>query len=253
MARSKPHERLCLLGLVFVLACGPAQAQLPPPSSQQPNEPPPETFSHEAPAGMTLPDDPHYLAGVWTMRKFDPPSAYTLKPEAVGKTPEWAPMKMGVPGAFTHLCAPRGNFGGGTYPTEIIQTPQQVTIINEENHRVRRVYLDGRPHPKNLKPSYGGHSIGHWEGDTLVVDTVGATSPPGDYTPPDQHIIERFRRLPGGRQLEQTVEVMSSAYATPSKSLITYNWRPDVRLMEEICEENNAIFEGPEWNDKAAQ
>ena len=60
------------------------------------------------------------------------------------------------------------------YPVEIIQTPKQVTIISEAFSEVRRVYLD-RPQWKieDVAPGYYGRSVGHWDGDTLVVDTVG--------------------------------------------------------------------------------
>ncbi len=60
------------------------------------------------------------------------------------------------------------------YPVEFIQTPKQVTIISEAFSEVRRVYLD-RPQAKmdDVAPGYYGRSVGHWEGDTLVVDTIG--------------------------------------------------------------------------------
>lgn len=60
------------------------------------------------------------------------------------------------------------------YPDEIVQTPGQVTILT--NSSIPHViWTDGRPHPKDLKPSFSGHSIGHWVGNTLFVDTVGIT------------------------------------------------------------------------------
>ncbi|MES2258045.1 MAG: hypothetical protein V4724_05980 [Pseudomonadota bacterium] len=58
------------------------------------------------------------------------------------------------------------------YPDEIIQTPGQVTIFVNNTFPIV-IWTDGRGHPKNLAPSYNGHSVGHWAGDTLVVDTVG--------------------------------------------------------------------------------
>ncbi len=57
---------------------------------------------------------------------------------------------------------------------EILFTPGRVTILGEgDGNRLRRIYTDGRPHPADPDPSFHGHSIGHWENDTLVVDTVG--------------------------------------------------------------------------------
>ena len=58
------------------------------------------------------------------------------------------------------------------YPIEIVQTPGRVTFLHEVAHEVRRIYLDQK-HPANLHDTFLGHSVGHWEGDTLVVDTVG--------------------------------------------------------------------------------
>ena len=59
------------------------------------------------------------------------------------------------------------------FPVQIVQTPKEVIELFEYDHMVRHIYMDGRGHPADLTPSYNGHSIGHWERDTLVVDTIG--------------------------------------------------------------------------------
>jgi hypothetical protein len=57
---------------------------------------------------------------------------------------------------------------------EILFTPGRVTLLGEsDGNRLRRIYTDGREHPEDPDPTFHGHSIGHWEGDTLVVDTIG--------------------------------------------------------------------------------
>ena len=57
---------------------------------------------------------------------------------------------------------------------EVLFTPGRVTMLGEsDGNRLRRIYTDGRPHPKDVEETFHGHSIGHWEGDTLVIDTVG--------------------------------------------------------------------------------
>lgn len=61
---------------------------------------------------------------------------------------------------------------GMNYPHEVVQTPGQVTLYPFGAFPIT-IWTDGRRHPANLKPSFNGHSIGHWEGDTLFVDTVG--------------------------------------------------------------------------------
>ena len=208
-----------------------------------------DSFSKEAPPGAHAPDDPHAIAGVWTLRMPGHPTPYELKTEYRGKLPAYQPSPPGspVPGGNSdpaQLCTPFAFFGGGTYPTQIIQTPGRVTLINEENHRIRRIYLDNR-HPANVRPSYSGHSIGHWEGDTLVVETVAIRPRAGMLQPPGYRVLERFRKTSGGRVLEQQITFDSLAYAKPSTDTVTYNWRPDLHLQEEICEE----FSDPYGND----
>lgn len=142
----------------------------------------------------------------------------------------------------SRLCIPDAFFGsGGRYPTLIIQTAKQVTIINEENHRTRRIYLD-RQHPKNLVPSYAGHSVGRWEGNTLVVNTIGLLNREGGVTPPGYYVEERFTRKNNGQQLEWIISFHSDAYATPGSKTITYNWRPDLHIQEQVCEEFSDNF-----------
>jgi hypothetical protein len=166
--------------------------------------------------------------------------APVIKPEFVAQIPQGtlAPNQAVLRNDDTStLCVPDGYFGsGGGYPNLIIQTAQQITIINEENHRHRRIYLD-RVHPRNLQPSYAGHSIGHWEGDTLVVNTVALRERDGVKNPPDYSITEHFRKINDGKQLEYSIAFNSSAYAKPGTSSTTWTYRPDLRLQEQVCEE----------------
>lgn len=141
------------------------------------------------------------------------------------------------------LCVPDGYFGsGGGYPTAIVQTAGQITVINEENHRVRRIHLD-RAHPDRPTPSYAGHSIGHWEGNALVVDTVGLRGRYGVPNPPGYHIVERYEKTADGSQLRYTVSFYSDAYEQPGVNTWTYYWRPDLHIQEEICEEFSGNFD----------
>ena len=93
------------------------------------------------------------------------------------------------------------------YPFEIVQRPDVVYILFEYNSGVRRIYTDGRKHPEDLVPSWMGHSIGAWQGDVLLVDTVGLRpetwiDPAGTPHSDALHIVERFRRTG-----EETMEV----------------------------------------------
>src|SRR5947209_3424401 len=99
------------------------------------------------------------------------------------------------------------------YPWTIVQTPKLIVIVYEGGAHVwRKIFMDGRPHDPNVVDTWLGDSIGHWEGDTLVIDTVGQT----DKTWLDQsgiphsdalHVIERMRRLDMGHmEIEHTIE-----------------------------------------------
>ncbi len=90
---------------------------------------------------------------------------------------------------------------------DIAQTRDEIALVPEVHTFVRHVYLDGRKHPdkEHLIPSVNGHAIGHWEGETLVVDTVGfiggGGTPGGGRVGPGTHLIERFKLLNGGETL----------------------------------------------------
>lgn len=98
----------------------------------------------------------------------------------------------------SHRCLiPLGRIISGPFPHEFIQQEDRVTIIYEYEHQVRRVFMDGRPHPEDFYPTPMGHSIGWWEGDTLVVDTVGVEDggllrPQGFPYTSDLHLVERY-------------------------------------------------------------
>jgi hypothetical protein len=130
------------------------------------------------------------------------------------------------------------------YPFRVLQTPGLIVIIYEGgDHAWRQIFMDGRPHPSDPNPTWMGHSIGRWDGDTLVVDTVGFNGRfwidgAGLPTTEALHVIERFRRVNKGYlEIEQTIDD-PRAYTRPW----TFTIRPmlyDGELMEYICQENN--------------
>jgi len=96
-------------------------------------------------------------------------------------------------------------------PMFIIQSAKEVVMILQLDHQIRRIYLDV-PHSTNVKPSWYGESVGHYEGDTLVVDTTGLngrTFVDNFLTPHTDklHVLERFRMIDGGNTLEATLHV----------------------------------------------
>lgn len=136
------------------------------------------------------------------------------------------------------------------FPMQIVQTPKEVIEIFEYDHIVRHIYVDGRPHPANFKPTYNGHSIGHWEGDTLVVDTIGLNGKNwldrvGHPESAQMHILERIRRMDEkSLQVDLTFDDPKS-YTKPWDAHIGFRLHPDWQILEHICEDNLA-FESTE-------
>jgi hypothetical protein len=139
------------------------------------------------------------------------------------------------------------------YPMEIIQLPEQkriLMIFEGATHIWREIYLDGRPHPQgdDLNPTYLGHSVGHWDGDTLVVDVVGFNEQTWlDYyghPHTDQlHVVERFSR-PDKRTLHYEAVVDDpGAYTRPFTIRWNIPWNADGELTEYICQENNKYLQ----------
>ena len=135
------------------------------------------------------------------------------------------------------------------YPMEIIQLPEQKRVImtfEGATHIWREIYMDGRPHPSgdDLNPTYLGHSVGRWEGDTLVIDVVGFNEATWlDYSGhphTDQlHVIERLSRPNKGTlHYEATIDD-PGAYTKPWTAAWNIPWRANGELAEYICQENN--------------
>src|SRR5215831_17192874 len=108
----------------------------------------------------------------------------------------------------------------------------------------RIIYMDGRAHPKNLDPTYTGHSIGHWEGDSLVVDTVGFNDGSwieAEGTPHTEqlHLVERFTRTDfSSLKYEVTVDDRG-AYTAVWTGGFFLRWSAGTELFEYICQDNN--------------
>jgi len=136
------------------------------------------------------------------------------------------------------------------FPVEFLFTRGRVTIIEEAFTQVRTVFMDGRAHPTDPDPTYNGHSIGHWEGDTLVIDT--AQLRPDTYLPmraetdfvpgPHSdalHIVERIQLVAPDRLEDHLVITDPKALVQPWEFSIFYTRHRDWDLHEYVCEENN--------------
>jgi hypothetical protein len=157
-----------------------------------------------------------------------------------------------VPFITRERCWPAGVPGFTVYTRvqaiHFYQTPKEVTIINELNAQVRHIYLDV-PHSKTLKPSWYGESVGRYEGDEFVVDTIGLNDRTfvDNYRTPhtDQiHVVERFKLIEDGKILQATVFVDDpGAFNMPWSAV--QRFRRVARPMEEyLCEPSNVGFFG---------
>lgn len=135
------------------------------------------------------------------------------------------------------------------YPTQFVQTPTHLVILFEYMHTFRSIPLNGRPHPADMEPAFMGDSTGHWEGDTIVVDTVGLKGPPwtwldtAGHQHSDQiHVTERFRRTADNIQYEYSVDdpKMYEKPWTLARVFTPLKLNPALpELIEYECSENN--------------
>jgi hypothetical protein len=128
------------------------------------------------------------------------------------------------------------------FPMEVLQTPGQITIIQEAYNQVRRIYLNQKQLPiDDAEPGFWGHSVGRWEGDTLVVNTVGIKEEVRFRGVPhsaNMQIDERMRML-SKNIFEDQVTVTDPEYLTePWKFTWKYVRKPGYKILEYVCEAN---------------
>jgi hypothetical protein len=156
-----------------------------------------------------------------------------------------------VPFTADSRCWPAGVPGFEVYahvrPIYFLQTEKEVTIINESDMQTRHIYMNV-PHSLNPAHSWYGESVGHYEGDELVVDTIGLNDKTfvDNYRTPhtDQiHVVERFKLIDGGKALEATVTVDDpGAFNMPWTAIQRWRRREEGPIIELICAENNADY-----------
>ncbi len=195
-----------------------------------------------APAQSSAPPD---LSGVWM--------AFAVEnPDGGGGTPRYSAEGQAALDAFARQFSSIPETGAwcyGTgmpsvmlstvsYPIEIVQHPSRLVMLAELEMQVRRVYLDGRPHPTDFLPTGVGHSVGTWDGDTLVIDTTLLSAwqlrpwPRTEQT----HIVERVRLT----KLAEVEARPSGFVATVEKPI-----NDDV-LVVEITLTDPSLYEGPQ-------
>jgi len=145
----------------------------------------------------------------------------------------------------SRICLPTAQPGFG-HVFSYVQAPKTLIHIAEESTPgFRQIFLDGRPHPKNWNPAWQGHSIGKWEGDTLVVDTVGFNEEVqlGPIHSDQVHVVERMTR-PDMAHLEIEITTDDPGAWMPG-AVIKQNIHGvlalDQEVLEFICQENNRL------------
>jgi hypothetical protein len=142
-------------------------------------------------------------------------------------------------------CLPSGIPRGSPYPWRFTSTPGIYFIVYEGNiHSWRQIFMDGRKHPADLIPSWYGHSVGHWEGKTLVVDTVGFNDKfwfdyKGHPHTEQLHTVERYTRTDLGNMTIEVTITDPGAYAKPFTTVGKARIMAGQDLMEYICQEDN--------------
>lgn len=235
-----------------------------------------------APVPARLPDGHPNWTGFWVPRDglFDTNlgAGYVAPPPSAKDNPATlAPPKPGDPRALmkspyreryearlrqelagesagdpTAQCFPPGmpRMMNMTYGMEILQTPKVIAITSEWGPATRRLWLDGRAHPPadELDLTYAGDSVAHWDGDVLVVDTVGlrteAYMNQSGMTHSDKlHLVERISS-PAPGELVDDMEVSDpEVFTAPWKLVRRYHYRADLSLKEYVCQDNNRDIE----------
>jgi hypothetical protein len=140
------------------------------------------------------------------------------------------------------------------FPMEILETPGQVTVIEEAFNQVRRIYLGEELAPaEDAEPRFWGHSVGHWEGDTLVVETVGVKDYVEFRNVPHSmkmRIVERLR-LVGDDFLQNQITVTDPEYLTkPWSWTWMYRRWPGYKIQEYVCEDNRYYADPEQGNQR---
>ena len=200
----------------------------------------------EPPAGPTprTPDGKPDLSGLWGTASADPGDGDKpeLLPWAEAVLKEWRENNFrGNPSA---RCLPRGlELLGDLFLNKIVQTPGLLVIFNEGDiPGYRQVFLDGRGHSEDMEKTWIGHSIGKWEDDTLVVDSVGFNNKTWLSRGPHTEMLRittRLRRLDSGHlEVEATFED-TGTYMKPWKTKRVFLLVTNEEIQEYICNENN--------------
>ncbi|MDP3718023.1 MAG: hypothetical protein Q8T13_09705 [Acidobacteriota bacterium] len=193
----------------------------------------------DPPGGIEAVGSPRYLINVMRDFKggapFQPWAAEIFRQRQANKlrdNPRIRCLPTGVPGLVAY-----------THPYKIVQTADLIVIMYESQTLFRQIFMDGRSHPVDPEPTWLGYSIGKWEGDTLVVDTLGFNDKTwldgiGHPHSEAMRVTERMRRRDVGHMDIEVVIDDPKAYTQQIRYVQPQQLVPDGDLIEYICNEN---------------
>lgn len=210
----------------------------------------PELLSHQVIPDLPVPrmaDGRPDLSGVW-LRGRDPYPEDAKLLEWVRPVVRERIENMLVDSPSMHCLPGSPPIGSGaSFTAKFVQTEDLLIILLEDNPGYRQVFLDGRQLPENPNPAWMGHSVGHWEGDTLVIETVGFNDRGWTELFPRTTMLrmeERIRRSDYGH-LEFTITYDDpGVFAEPFTRRSTWNLAPQLEIMEYVCENNQWMDAG---------
>ncbi len=182
------------------------------------------------------------ISGIWLINRDPFPEAPKALPWAEAISEER--IANGQANHPHNRCLPNEppRYGGGTpFITKFIQAPELVVFLFEDVPGFRQIFLDDRDHPEVPNPSWMGHSIGRWEGDTLVVNTVGFTTRGWTYTYPRTEMMrleERYTRVEYGRMDVRVTIDDPGVFEEPLVRNFRFDFAPQEKLIEYMCENN---------------
>jgi len=209
-----------------------------------------------------MPDGKPDFSGVWSFGARRAGAAQPAGPPRPPAMKPWAAEiqrkldELGVDKNPAAYCLP-SNATPSMYPSpqKLIQTPSVIVQLTEWfDPGYRQIFLDGRDHPKDWNPSWMGHSVGHWEGDTLVVETVGFNeiTPMMAIHSEQLRIVERFSRPDLGHIVVDITAEDPEAWTESFHTTVAAALIPDEEVLEWVCEENNreAIQKTVPWRGR---
>jgi hypothetical protein len=236
------------IAIAASILCGPLSAQwfnYPSPKTPRTADGKPNLSAPVTKAADGHPD----LSGVWRpdtrpLQVIAPEASIPFQPWSRKLTEERADGSRGKDDPAAYCIPGMPKLVVLPYPYKIVQVPGMMLILYEGFTTYRQIFTDGRALPKDPQPSWLGYSVGKWEGDTFVVDTIGvnertwldnAGRPHSDR----MHLTERYRRKDFGHLEMQLTIDDPKAYTKPWTVNENAALLPDSDLLEYICSENN--------------